>query len=171
MPQIVLSEVAQRAHDLLAPVVNRAMETGVAKRHHGQLIVSRRVDGRRKRNQDAPRLFEYAWGLKNEWEYPYDEIAESKTRITVVIGEPSRCVSEEKRQQIGGFPYWGSWISWVDPEEEVEIVAAFSGVDPEIDELFCRLLIETMRSLIELDIKRAREAGDDSAVEYINSLD
>lgn len=164
MPQINLEEVTERAWELLWPLMEQAQTTGVAKRSVGCMLVVARMG----RNETVTRLMTQKLGDPSAWELPYDLIADSKLTVSIKTGLPSREVQEARRIAIGGYPHWGSWVSFIGRMGySIEVIVAFSGVDPEIDELYCKLMVDIMHSLIELDVKRARLTGDHSPVQYL----
>jgi hypothetical protein len=84
--------------------------------------------------KSMPILFEYQIGDTSKWEWPYDQYARGKARITWRTGLSSREVILMKPHLMerGDPRYWGSCI--IDG-----VIVGVSGVQPHFDELFARM--------------------------------
>lgn len=95
--------------------------------------------------------------LPHEWEHPYDEIAAGKETISLRTGLPSRIVQTVKRFLLrrGDVKYWGNAI------EPGVIIVSCSGVQPWIDELISKIILNTYLALVEDHTKKVEEAEGD----------
>lgn len=76
-------------------------------------------------------------GDHTTWLLPYDSIAISKAQVTLRHGKPTRDVPLEERE-VGDTLFFGSAI--------VEnIIVAVSGFNPNLDEMFARIIAELIR--------------------------
>jgi len=95
-------------------------------------------------DKDGNILARLDYGSKSEWTTSYDEIAESKFNMTVEHQMPTREVQlmyPELAEGKGNTYYWGSWI-------DGGIVVACSGVDPEWDEAFSKMVVAIIRAML-----------------------
>jgi len=94
--------------------------------------------------KDGTCLTRLEFGSTDEWTAPYDEIAESKFNMTVEHQKPTREIQlmyPELAEGKGNTYYWGSWI-------DGGIVVACSGVDPEWDEAFSKMVVAVIRAML-----------------------
>ena len=128
-------EICNQALDLTRPVILKLMKTKTIKRQHLHIVVGGVTMGK---------LASDSYGEKKKWEYPYKKVAESKFDLTVEHGIPTRIIQQTKPEVLGkkgSTIYWGSWI-------DGDIVCSCSGVQPWMDEMISKIVIDIIRGLI-----------------------
>lgn len=105
---------------------------------------------------DGTTLARFHLGSPDEWPAPYDDIAIGKFDLTVEHQMPTREIQQmypELAEGEGNTYYWGSWI-------DGGLVVACSGVDPEWDEAFSKMVIAIMRAMLTKKQKQELLNGD-----------
>lgn len=140
---------AQKAVEMVMPLILAAMESRVFKRRHLHIVV---LDPAVTPNNDLPVLYENSIGDVSQWEHPYDQIARSKADLTWKWGIPTRELQLRMPHvlQPGDTLFGGS--ACVDG-----IVVGVSGVQPHFDEMIATMVaaackaLSTERRVIEID--------------------
>jgi hypothetical protein len=150
---LVLDEkLALKAIELAGVPVAQALFKGPANRSHGQLIVGvRDVDG------TGSVLATRTFGLPQDWQYPFDAIAEGKFNITVRTGLPSREVQflHPELIEADDVIYYGSAIVG-------NIVVAYSGIQAYFDEVIAYAVAYMLRALVQNELETRKQAGGDT---------
>lgn len=132
-------------------VFNMLREAGVLKRDALAIRVFLIEEGQ---------LFKDTFGNipQENWDHPFDEIAEGKEAISLRTNLPSRIVQTIKRWLLkkDDVKFWGNDI------EPGVVVASCSGVQPWIDELISKTAVNTYLALTEDDVEKAAQASPNS---------
>lgn len=145
-------KLAQQAAEIVEAQVNALMkgkgeENGLLPNGGGFYIIVGTSDGQM--------LHRLAIGERNEWTAPYSDIAESKFHLTVDHQMPTREIQlmyPELAEGHGNTYYWGSWI-------DGGLIVACSGVDPEWDEAFSKMIIAILRAMLTKKQKQELSEG------------
>jgi hypothetical protein len=150
------ASTARRVAEILRPTIEGMMTLGVVHRQAFYILfaVPAPTDPWYKE------IFTTSYGKQpqGEWEFPYDQIAHGKGRITGRTRLPSRVVQLMKPHLLlpDDVRFWGSWI-------EENIVVAGSGVEPWYDEAICKMACGLVVAGIEQDrfaLDEVAEAAD-----------
>lgn len=143
MSYLLTKEVADKAIDLVIPVFNQLVESGVIERPHLHIVV---LD---------PVYYDYNPDIFNDtiltnrnlgdieaWEYPYNRFANCKARMTHKFKMPGQIIIERMPHLLKGhaIKYWGS--AYLDG-----ITVAASGVQPWFDQWVSDMVAVTCRAL------------------------
>ena len=147
---------ARRVAELLRPIVEGMMDAGIVHRQAFYILFAVRAPT----DPWYKQIYATTYGKQpeSEWDYPFDQIAHGKGRITGRTGLPSRIVQLTKPHLLlpDDVRFWGSWI-------EDNIIVASSGVKPWYDEAICKMACGLVLARIEQDrfaLDEAAEAVD-----------
>lgn len=128
-------KVFNKAIEMALPTIQIMMNHGVAKRHHLQIYAG---------GVKESVIVSKSLGDTKDWENQYDEVAMSKFKLTQEHKMSTRDI-QQKKPNVLGVPgttiWWGSWI-------ESDIVVACSGVQPWIDELISKIIVDIILGLM-----------------------
>ena len=134
MPRLT-KELVDLAITLATPTINTLMEGGITKRNHLQIVAGSLNDG-------VLSTAKFEDGIP--WEHKYGPVAMSKFNLTVKWKMPTRLIQQTMPEVLGdeGTTIW--WGSWIDKQ----IVCACSGVQPWMDEMISKIIIDIIRGLL-----------------------
>jgi hypothetical protein len=151
-------EIADQAIHAVRPMLEalikaKGLENGLLPNGNGFHIIVGDIDGRIIRDFD--------YKDRDVWVGPYNDIAVDKFELTVEHKMSTRKIQllypelAEARmliQRTGHTYYWGSWI-------DGGIVVACSGIDPEWDEFFSKVICAFIRAAVSKKVKLEAVAG------------
>jgi len=93
-------------------------------------------------------IAERSYGVKSDWEFPFDEVTEDKTRKTAESGLTSRELHQMYPDFLDGDdgPYWGN-------AQRGNLIISCSGVEPEYDEAIANMLVGILWAIMQLHAK------------------
>jgi len=128
--------VAETAMDMVAgTIIASTMLRGLAKRQDLHIVVG---------NSEGKVLASSSLGDLENWEHPYDKIAESKFALTVKHQMPTRQIQGQHPElsgEEGDTFFWGSYI-------DGGIVVACSGVQAYWDEAYSKCIVAVIKALV-----------------------
>lgn len=106
------------------------------------------------------RLTHENFGYSEDWEYPYDQIALEKFRLSDRTNMDTRQVFTNYPHLLeeGDPKYWGSVV-------DRGLIVAGSGVQEWMDETICRLYAVTFHGLYEAMVRHHLKKGDGAYIE------
>ena len=145
MSYLLTYKVAERAVELVRPVISTAMKDGLVKRPHLHIVVVNPAiipSNDRVLFEQTAILYEASFGRKADWDHDYDEIARSKAFISWRTGLPTHVVQQTMRYLVsdGDTKFFGSAVLH-------GLVVAASGVQPWFDEWVSYMVAATCRAL------------------------
>lgn len=149
MSYYLTEEMAREAVRLAFPSMEAAMDSGLAKRRDGHIVISKQE----AYSKQWKTVWEYSLGDPDNWEHPYGQVARSKDEISRRTGLSSREVQQMHPEL--AWPddtiYYGNCIG-------SGIIVSFSGVDAYIDEVFATIIHQLCLGLIQqkLEAQKAR---------------
>lgn len=136
------ADVLKRATSNVRPAIIAMMASGMAKRSHLFVGITDPLlrPGDRRGFEDAI-IYAESMGNPDNWQYPYEDIAKSKGRISWETGLPSQIVQERDPYLLRpeDTPYFGTAV-------QNGLVVFVSGVEAFNDQLFAEWYASAVRA-------------------------